>query len=146
MLIGARRESVLGVVPDVPLTALAALLVVALAVRPSFHLFVNAILIGPALIVSGLVCTDAGLNSGVIVSEYGWGDFGAAYGGVRTSWDLSHVDLSINMNTKLSSSDGQSVTCTTSSCPDDQAYSYTTDSAAVRNSALGQTYVHTFCV
>ena len=39
----------------------------------------------------GLVCTDAGITSGVILSEYGFGDFGQ-YGGQRTAWDLSHVD------------------------------------------------------
>ncbi|KAF7979161.1 hypothetical protein HWV62_43419 [Athelia sp. TMB] len=93
----------------------------------------------------GLVCTDAGITSGVIVSEYGYADFGAAYGGERTSWDLSHVNLNINLDTGLSSSDGQSVLCTGGSCPDDQAYSYSTDYAADRNSPLGQTYVHTFC-
>ncbi|EIM91068.1 Osmotin thaumatin-like protein [Stereum hirsutum FP-91666 SS1] len=93
----------------------------------------------------GLVCTDAGITSGVILSEYGYANFGAAYGGERTSWDLSRVDSSININTKLTSSDGQTVTCTTSSCADDQAYSYATDYAADRNSALGQTFTHTFC-
>ncbi|KAF7969200.1 hypothetical protein HWV62_43421 [Athelia sp. TMB] len=93
----------------------------------------------------GLVCTDAGITSGVIVSEYGYANFGAAYGGERTSWDLSHVGLNINLNTELSSSDGQSVLCTSGSCPDDQAYSYSTDYAADRNSPLGQTFTHTFC-
>ncbi|KAF9033989.1 Osmotin thaumatin-like protein [Hymenopellis radicata] len=92
----------------------------------------------------GLVCNDAGITSGVILSEYGYGDFGA-YGGQRTAWDLSRVDASINIPTTLSSSDGQSVTCSTSSCPDDQAYSYSTDYAADRNSALGQTFTHKFC-
>ncbi|TFK48538.1 Osmotin thaumatin-like protein [Heliocybe sulcata] len=95
--------------------------------------------------VGGMVCTDAGLNSGVIVSEYGYANFGAQYGGERTSWDLSHVGLSINLNTRLASSDGQSVLCTTGSCADNQAYSYTDDYAADRNSPLGQTYTHTFC-
>ncbi|KAK0457456.1 Osmotin thaumatin-like protein [Desarmillaria tabescens] len=93
----------------------------------------------------GLVCTDAGITSGVILSEYGYANFGAQYGGERTSWDLSRVDSAININTRLSSSDGTTVTCTTSSCPDNQAYSYATDYAADRNSALGQTYTHTFC-
>ena len=37
------------------------------------------------LIHSGLVCTDGGITSGVIVSEYGYADFGANYGGERTS-------------------------------------------------------------
>lgn len=95
--------------------------------------------------LSGLVCTDAGITSGVIVSEYGYGNFGAQYGGERTSWDLSHVGLSINLATSLSSSDGQSVRCAANNCPDNQAYSYPTDYAADRNSALGQTYTHTFC-
>ncbi|KZP02744.1 Osmotin thaumatin-like protein [Athelia psychrophila] len=93
----------------------------------------------------GLVCNDAGITSGVIVSEYGYADFGAAYGGERTSWDLSIVGLSINLDTELSVSDGQSVECTNGSCPADQAYTYSTDYAADRNSALGQTYTHTFC-
>ncbi|EPQ60063.1 Osmotin, thaumatin-like protein [Gloeophyllum trabeum ATCC 11539] len=94
--------------------------------------------------VGGLTCTDAGLNSGVIVSEFGYGNFGQ-YGGERTSWDLSHVNLAINLNTRLSSSDGQSVLCQQNNCPDDQAYSYTNDYAADRNSPLGQTFTHTFC-
>ncbi|KAK0202215.1 Osmotin thaumatin-like protein [Desarmillaria ectypa] len=92
----------------------------------------------------GLVCTDAGITSGVILSEFGYANFGQ-YGGERTSWDLSHVNSVININTKLSSSDGTSVTCTSSSCSNEQGYSYDTDYAADRNSALGQTYTHTFC-
>lgn len=91
------------------------------------------------------MCTDAGITSGVILSEYGYADFGAQYGGERTSWDLSIVDSSINIPTTLSASDGQTVTCTASSCPDDQAYTYSTDYAADRNSALGITYTHKFC-
>ena len=39
----------------------------------------------------GLVCNDAGITSDVILSEYGFGDFGQ-FGGQRTSWDLSYVD------------------------------------------------------
>ncbi|PIL25248.1 hypothetical protein GSI_13137 [Ganoderma sinense ZZ0214-1] len=92
----------------------------------------------------GLVCTDAGITSGVILSEYGYGDFGQ-YGGQRTAWDLSHVDASINIDTQLSSSDGQSVLCRASNCPADQAYDSSTDYAADRNSPLGQTFTHTFC-
>ena len=65
--------------------------------------------------------------------------------GQRTAWDLSRVDASINIDTRLSVSDRQSVTCRGSNCPDDQAYSYSTDYAADRNSALGQTFTHTFC-
>ncbi|KAF7980643.1 hypothetical protein HWV62_37454 [Athelia sp. TMB] len=94
---------------------------------------------------AGLICTDAGINAGVIVSEYGYADFGAEWGGKRTSWDLSHVGLDINLDTSLKSSDGQSVKCTASSCPNTQAYSYSTDYAADRNSPLGHTYTHTFC-
>jgi len=65
--------------------------------------------------------------------------------GQRTAWDLSRVDASINIDTRLSSSDGQSVTCRGSNCPDDQAYSWPEDYAADRNSPLGQTFTHTFC-
>ncbi|KZP02545.1 Osmotin, thaumatin-like protein, partial [Athelia psychrophila] len=95
--------------------------------------------------VGGLTCTDGGINSGVIAFEFGYADFGAAYGGIRTSWDLSLASLSLNLDTSLSSSDGQSVVCTAASCPADQAYSYDKDYAADRNSPLGQTYTHTFC-
>jgi hypothetical protein len=94
---------------------------------------------------AGMVCTDAGITSGVIVSEYGYANFGAQYGGERTSWDLSHVGLNINLDTQLSSSDGQTVTCRGSNCPGDQAYNSATDYAADRNSPLGQTFTHTFC-
>ncbi|KAI0028743.1 Osmotin thaumatin-like protein [Vararia minispora EC-137] len=93
----------------------------------------------------GLVCTDGGITSGVLLSEFGYANFGPNFGGERTSWDLSHVSASINIPTRLSVSDGQSVTCTPSSCPPDQAYDSPTDYAADRNSALGQTYTHTFC-
>jgi hypothetical protein len=93
----------------------------------------------------GMVCTDAGITSGVIVSEYGYADFGAQYGGERTSWDLSHVNLKINLDTQVKSSDGQTVTCRGSNCPGDQAYNSPTDYAADRNSPLGQTFTHTFC-
>jgi hypothetical protein len=91
-----------------------------------------------------MVCTDAGINGNAIVSEYGWADFGQ-WGGIRTSWDISHVGVSINMNTRVTSSDGQSVTCSASSCTADQAYDVYNDYAADRNSPLGQTYTHTFC-
>ncbi|EIW82729.1 Osmotin thaumatin-like protein [Coniophora puteana RWD-64-598 SS2] len=93
----------------------------------------------------GLVCTDGGITAGVILSEYGYGDYGSCCGGDRITWDLSIVDSSININTELSSSDGQSVTCTQSSCPADQAFDNAGDSAADRNSALGVTFTHTFC-
>ena len=125
----------------------------------------------------GLVCNDAGITSDVILSEYGFGDFGQ-FGGQRTAWDLSHVDAckcrvsspalgilpvcgrrstdvadvrgmlcfaAINIDTQLSSSDGQSVLCRASNCPADQAYNSPTDFAADRNSPLGQTFTHTFC-
>jgi hypothetical protein len=95
--------------------------------------------------VVGMVCNDAGITSGVVVSEYGYANFGAQYGGERTSWDISRVGLSINLDTKLTSSDGQSVQCTKAHCPNDQAYDTTTDYAADRNSPLGKTYTHTFC-
>ncbi|EJD46954.1 Osmotin, thaumatin-like protein [Auricularia subglabra TFB-10046 SS5] len=93
----------------------------------------------------GLVCTDAGITSGVIVSEFGYADFGERWGGKRTSWDLSYVDLKINLDTKLVASDGQSVLCPTSGCADDQAYRYSTDYAADRNSDPGTAYTHIFC-
>ncbi|KAF8904304.1 thaumatin family-domain-containing protein [Mucidula mucida] len=92
----------------------------------------------------GLVCNDAGITSHAILSEYGYADFGQ-WGGKRTAWDLSYVDGTINIPTTLTSSDGQSVKCTPSSCPDDQAYRYDTDYAADRNSPLGATYTHKFC-
>ncbi|KAF9016313.1 Osmotin thaumatin-like protein [Hymenopellis radicata] len=79
----------------------------------------------------GLVCTDAGITSHALLSEYGYADFG--------------IDGTINIPTTLTSSDGQSVKCTPASCPDDQAYSYATDYAADRNSPLGATYTHKFC-
>ncbi|KAF8305107.1 Osmotin, thaumatin-like protein [Clavulina sp. PMI_390] len=98
----------------------------------------------------GLVCTDAGITSGVILSEYGYANFGADYGGERISWDLSHVDASINMPTLVTASDGAAqAMCLVAPygdcCPDDQAYSYATDYAADRNSALGTTFTHVFC-
>jgi len=93
----------------------------------------------------GLVCTDAGITSGVIVSEYGYANFGAQYGGERTSWDLSHVNLNVNIPTRLVVSDGQAVECKSASCTASQAYDTSTDYAADRNSPLGQTYTHYFC-
>ncbi|KAI0028788.1 Osmotin thaumatin-like protein [Vararia minispora EC-137] len=93
----------------------------------------------------GLICTDAGITSGVIVSEYGYANFGPNYGGERTSWDLSHVNLSVNIPTRVMVTDGQSVACTSLSCAADEAYSSSADYAADRNSPLGQTYTHVFC-
>jgi hypothetical protein len=97
-----------------------------------------------SVLASGLVCNDAGITSGVIVSEYGYANFGQ-WGGERTSWDLSRVGLQINLDTKLTSSDGQSVQCSNAHCPDDQAYSNPSDYAADRNSPLGRVYEHRFC-
>ncbi|KZV89438.1 Osmotin, thaumatin-like protein [Exidia glandulosa HHB12029] len=93
----------------------------------------------------GLVCTDAGITSGVIVSEYGAADFGAQWGGKRTSWDLSYVDLKINLDTQLVAADGQKVTCMKSGCSNDQAYRFSTDYAADRNSDPGTSFTHIFC-
>jgi hypothetical protein len=90
------------------------------------------------------MCEDAGITSGVIVSEYGYGNFGQ-YGGERISYDLSHVDLVINLATKLTASDGTSLACTQGSCGAAQAYDTSTDYAADRNSPLGATFTHTFC-
>jgi len=95
--------------------------------------------------VGGMVCTDAGINSGVILSEFGYADFGTDYGGERTSWDLSDVDLVINIPTELVASDGQSVSCTTENCAADDVYLTSTDYSADRNSALSTDYTHTFC-
>jgi hypothetical protein len=101
---------------------------------------------GPDRTAPGLVCDDGGITSGVLVSEYGWADFGAQWGGVRTSWDLSRVGLSINLDTRLVCSDGQTLQCTAAFCPDTQAYDTTNDGPkADRNSPLGKTYTHTFC-
>ena len=60
-------------------------------------------------------------------------------------WDLSIVSASLNIPTRLSVSDGQSVQCLGTPCDASQVYTYTDDYAADRNSALGQTYTHTFC-
>ncbi|KAI1785659.1 Osmotin thaumatin-like protein [Ganoderma leucocontextum] len=65
--------------------------------------------------------------------------------GPYTAWDLSRVDASINIDTQLSSSDGQTVVCRASNCPANQAYNSPIDYAADRNSPLGQTFTHTFC-
>ena len=65
----------------------------------------------------------------------------------RLSADVLHMGSfpAINIDTQLSSSDGQSVLCRASNCPADQAYDSPTDYAADRNSPLGQTFTHTFC-
>ncbi|KAI4526650.1 Osmotin, thaumatin-like protein [Schizophyllum commune Tattone D] len=92
----------------------------------------------------GLVCNDAGITAAAIYSEYGYGDQGQ-WGGELTSWDLSYVGGHVNIPTSLSSSDGKSVSCAADGCPTDQAYQNPDDHAAVRQSALGATYTHTFC-
>jgi hypothetical protein len=94
--------------------------------------------------VGGLMCEDAGITSGVIVSEYAYENRGQ-YGGERIGYDLSHVDLAINLATKLTSSDGTSVSCSQGSCDATQAYDSSTDYAADRNAPLGATFTHTFC-
>jgi hypothetical protein len=92
----------------------------------------------------GLVCNDAGITSGVICSEYGYGNFGQ-YGGERIAYDISHVDLVVNLATHLSSSDGTTVSCANAGCAASQAYDTATDYAADRNSPLSATFTHTFC-
>ncbi|KAE8223379.1 hypothetical protein CF326_g8204 [Tilletia indica] len=92
----------------------------------------------------GLYCSDAGITSGVILSEYGYGNFGN-FGGERIAWDLSRVDGNVNIPTTLSATDGQRVYCGDNNCPADQAYSYATDYAADRNSGLGTSFTHQFC-
>ncbi|CAD6886642.1 unnamed protein product [Tilletia controversa] len=92
----------------------------------------------------GLYCSDAGITSGVILSEYGYGNFGQ-FGGERIAWDLSRVDGNVNIPTTLSATDGQSVYCGDNNCPADQAYSYAQDYAADRNSGLGTSFTHKFC-
>ncbi|PWN46186.1 Osmotin thaumatin-like protein [Ceraceosorus guamensis] len=96
--------------------------------------------------LGGLTPTDAGINAGVLYSEFGFGDFGA-YGGQRISWDLSHVDASINVDTSIVASSGNpnSATCRQSNCPADQAYDVYNDYAADRNSDLGSNFQITYC-
>ncbi|KZV74207.1 Osmotin thaumatin-like protein [Peniophora sp. CONT] len=93
----------------------------------------------------GLTCTDAGITAGVIYGEYGWADFQPCCGGVRTSWDLSMVSASLNIPTRLTASDGQSVQCLSTPCDPNQVYTFTNDGAADRNSPLGLTYTTTYC-
>ena len=92
----------------------------------------------------GLVCNDAGITAKAIYSEYGYGDNGQ-WGGERTYWNLSFVGGSVNIPARLSATDGQSVTCTSNSCPTDQAYHQDGDDAAVRNSPISASFTHTFC-
>ncbi|KAK0555454.1 hypothetical protein OC846_001714 [Tilletia horrida] len=93
--------------------------------------------------VNGL-CSDAGITSGVILSEYGYGNFGN-YGGDRIAWDLSRVDANVNIPTGIFATDGQSVYCADNGCDGSQAYNSPTDYAADRNSALGTSFTHQFC-
>jgi len=94
--------------------------------------------------VGGLICTDGGITAGVLLSEFGAANFGA-FGGNRISWDLSIVDASINIGAQMTTSDGQTATCTQASCTPDQAFTTATDFAADKNSPVGTTFVHTFC-
>ncbi|KAI5823772.1 Osmotin, thaumatin-like protein [Schizophyllum commune Tattone D] len=73
-----------------------------------------------------------------------YGDNGQ-WGGERTYWNLSFVGGSVNIPARLSATDGQSVTCTSNSCPTDQAYHQDGDDAAVRNSPISASFTHTFC-
>ncbi|TFK99112.1 Osmotin thaumatin-like protein [Pterulicium gracile] len=99
----------------------------------------------------GIVCNDSGITSNCILSEYGWGDNGPQWGGQRTFWNLSRAPvnngptLPLNIPTRLTGPDGQTVACTGSSCPRDQCFIADNDFGAVRNSALGGTFTHTFC-
>jgi hypothetical protein len=133
------RVSVPGAVPAATPAVLTARRVLATAVRISsfrpFHSLMSR---------TGLVCTDAGITSGVLLAEYGFGDFGN-FGGLQTAWDLSLVDAKLNLDTRLTSSDGKTVTCTAASCGADQAFNNPTDFQANRNSPIGITYTHTFC-
>lgn len=145
-----------GAVPAATRRALTARRVPATAVK---RLASSTSMMQIELFFAGLVCTDGGITSGVILSEYGYADFGVNYGGQRTSvllllhsywsslltismqWDLSHVNLDINIPTRLVVSDGQEVFCKSDSaagCPSSDAYSTSTDYAADRNSPLGQ--------
>jgi hypothetical protein len=98
----------------------------------------------PLILFLGLVCTDGGITSGVLLAEYGFGNFGQ-FGGLQTAWDLSLVDAQLNLDTRLTSSDGKTVACTKASCPPAQVFNNPTDFQANRNSPLGIKYTHTFC-
>ncbi|KAG0139786.1 hypothetical protein CROQUDRAFT_54231 [Cronartium quercuum f. sp. fusiforme G11] len=87
----------------------------------------------------GLVCNDAGITSHALLSEYGLGTDGRVY------WDLSYVGGTINIPARLTGPDGQSVYCAAGNCPNMQAFQNTNDYGAIRNSAQGGTYTHTFC-
>ena len=93
----------------------------------------------------GLKCTDAGITSNCILSEFGYGTDN------RTYWDLSRAglhgkpSLPMNIPTKLAHSDKQSVTCKSGSCPASQCFLKDDDFGAIRNSAVGGTFYHKFC-
>ncbi|KAI1783056.1 Osmotin thaumatin-like protein [Ganoderma leucocontextum] len=80
-------------------------------------------------------CKTGACNGGLVCNN----------AGITSPWDLSRIDASINIDTQLSSSDGQTVVCRASNCPANQAYNSPIDYAADRNSPLGQTFTHTFC-
>ncbi|TRM65811.1 thaumatin [Schizophyllum amplum] len=92
----------------------------------------------------GMVCNDAGITAHALYSEYGYGDAGQ-WGGQRTYWDLSFVGGNVNIPGRLSSTDGASTTCTSNSCPTDQAYHIDSDHAAMRSSSISDNLTHTFC-
>ena len=74
-----------------------------------------------------------------------YADFGQQWGGERISWDLSRVDLVVNIDTQLIAGDGQKVICTQRNCPSDQAYFLWDDYVADRNSDPGTGFTHVFC-
>ncbi|KAL1748909.1 thaumatin [Schizophyllum fasciatum] len=92
----------------------------------------------------GLVCNDAGITAHALYSEYGYGNAGQ-WGGERTYWNLSFVGGNVNIPARLSSTDGVSTTCTSNSCPTDQAYHQDGDDAAMRSSSITENFTHTFC-
>ncbi|PWN88144.1 thaumatin-like protein [Acaromyces ingoldii] len=87
----------------------------------------------------GQTCNDAGITSHALLSEYGAGNDGREY------WNLSYVGGIINIPTRLTGPDGQSVLCLPGNCPPDQAFQGPEDFKAVRSSAAGGTYTHLFC-
>lgn len=87
----------------------------------------------------GLTCTDAGITAKALFSEYGYGSNNREY------WDLSFVGGTVNIPAKLQGPDGQVVECLNDNCPTNQAFHTSGDYGAIRNSAPGGTYTHTFC-
>jgi hypothetical protein len=55
------------------------------------------------------------------------------------------VDGDVNVGAKLTSSDGQTVSCTKQSCVPQQAFLKFDDFTADRNSKLGSSFKHIFC-